>query len=229
MSLNFRTVTKLLREHFIGDIPITKNLFEQKEFLLSLKDDVKKIKGLDMSRYYHSEDKESEDIHFMVKEDHDSGYYSYQGDSFTLKFDEQNRLIVEYYTNTYGVVYQVEQIYSFIDKVKEAHDKKTARRLKTKKINKLKQQAIIAKMKEIAKEDQFDFFVREYERKLKLGVRIEGNKLVEIDIPYGKFQDILKDLRSLIKTLTELQQSGINFKLRNDSGRGYGWISHDSL
>jgi len=228
MSLNSRTVAKLLREHFIGDTPITKNLFEQKEFLSPLKDELKKIKGVDMSRHYYSKDNDPKEFYFVIQEANGSGY-SYQGDSFTIKFDEQNRLIVQYYFNVYGIVYQVEQIDSFIDKIKEAHENKIARRLKTKKINKLKQQAIIAKMKEIAKEDQFDFFVHEYERKLKLGVRLEGNKLVEIDIPYGQFQDILKDLRSLIKTLTELQKSGISFRLKNDSGRGYGWISHDSL
>jgi hypothetical protein len=230
MSLNSRSIAKILREHFIGDRPLTKNPFEHKECLLSIKDELKKIRGVDMSRYRSSLDKDSKQVHFVVQEDDDS---SYRDDSFTIKFNKQNQLIVEHFFESYGIVYQIEQIYSFIDRVKEAHEQKKARELKTQKINKLKQQAIIAKIKEIAKEDQFDFYIREYQRKLKLAVRIEGDKfdkLVEVDIPYGQFQDILKDLRSFIQTLRELQKSGINFKLKTDSGdTGYGWISHESL
>jgi len=220
----------MLREHFIGDRHLTKNLFEHKECLSSIKDELKKIKGVDMSHRRSSLDKDLEQVHFVVQEEDDSSGYYYRDDSFTIKFNKQNQLIVEDFIDSYGIVYQIEQIYSFIDRVKEAHDKKKTRELKTKKINKLKQQAIIAKIKEIAKEDQFDFYIREYQRKLKLAVRIEGDKLIEVDIPYGQFQDILKDLRSLIQTLRELQKSGINFKLKTDSGdTGYGWISHDSL
>jgi len=221
-------MAKILREHFIGETPVIKNVPEHKAFISSLKSDLEKIKGVDISSYYSSRDKDPDTVcRFSVQEEDDRFRY-YRSDSFTIKFSQENELLIKHYSDN-TIVYQVEQIYAFIDKLKVAYGEKKALRLKKEKINSLKQQAIIAKVKEIAKEDRFDFYTREYERKLKLGIRLEGG-IIEVDIPYKEFQEMLKDLRSFIHNVRELQKSGFTFKLKADSGhRGYGWITHDSL
>ncbi|MEN8216487.1 MAG: hypothetical protein ABFS56_08940 [Pseudomonadota bacterium] len=220
MSLNSRTIAKILREHFTGEIPIIKNIYGHKEFISSLKSELEKITGVEISTFSSSswDNTPERECHFSVK-----GEFSKYGDSFTIQFNQENELIIDNYRDS-ATIYQIEQIYTFIDRLKLEHENIKGRRLKTEKLNKLKKQAILAKMKEIAKEDQFDFYTTEYKTKLKIIIRVEGGKLLEVDIPYGKFQEILKDLRSLIMTVRELQKSGIIFKLKPDSGDGYGWI-----
>ena len=188
---------------------------------------LEKTTGITLSTYYSHRDNDPDRLcRFEVSDDE---FRFYNSDSFAIKFNENNELIIEHYS-AQAMVYQIEQVYTFIDRLKVEYKNKKARQLKREKINKLKQQAIVAKVKEIAKEDQFDFYVREYSIKLKLTVRIEEGKIVEFDIPYNQFQDILKDLRSVIQDIRELQKSGISFKILNDSGRGYyGWITPDSL
>ncbi|RKZ51520.1 MAG: hypothetical protein DRR16_05100 [Candidatus Parabeggiatoa sp. nov. 3] len=216
MSLHPKTVAKALQEHFTGDIPVMKAPIAHKKLMTSIKSQLEKSKGIIISIYYSRRDNEPDKLcHFEVS-DKEDGYYN--SDSFTLKFNENNELMIKHFSSR-AMVYQIEQIYTFIDRLKVEYQKKKARQLKREKINKLKQQAIVAKVKEIAKEDRFEFSVREYSIKLKLTVRIEGGKIVEFDIPYNKFQEVLKDLRSVIQDIRELQKSGISFKIRNDSGR----------
>jgi len=227
MSLHSRTIAKALREHFTGDIPVMKAPLEHKKMMASIKSQLEKTTGITLSTYYSHRDNDPDRLcRFEVSDDE---FRFYNSDSFAIKFNENNELIIEHYS-AQAMVYQIEQVYTFIDRLKVEYKNKKARQLKREKINKLKQQAIVAKVKEIAKEDQFDFYVREYSIKLKLTVRIEEGKIVEFDIPYNQFQDILKDLRSVIQDIRELQKSGISFKILNDSGRGYyGWITPDSL
>jgi hypothetical protein len=216
MSLHPKTVAKALQEHFTGDIPVMKAPIAHKKLMTSIKSQLEKSKGIIISIYYSRRDNEPDKLcHFEVS-DKEYGYYN--SDSFTLKFNENNELMIKHFSSR-AMVYQIEQIYTFIDRLKVEYQKKKARQLKREKINKLKQQAIVAKVKEIAREDRFEFYVREYSIKLKLMVRIEGGKIVEFDIPYNKFQEVLKDLRSVIQDIRELQKSGISFKIRNDSGR----------
>jgi hypothetical protein len=215
MSLHPKTVAKALQEHFTGDIPVMKAPIAHKKLMTSIKSQFEKITGITLSTYYSHRDNEPDRVcHFEISDD-DLGFYN--RDSFSLRFNENNELCIEHYHDS-AMVYQIEQIYTFIDRLKEEYKKKKARLLKREKINKLKQQAIVAKVKEIAKEDRFEFSVREYSIKLKLTVRIEGGKIVEFDIPYNKFQEVLKDLRSVIQDIRELQKSGISFKIKNDSG-----------
>ncbi len=217
MSINSRTIAKILREHFTGETPIIKNEFDQKEFISQLKSQLEKIKGVTISPYYRSswDDVQPERMcHFSVEDE--SNFYDY--DSLTLKFNQDNKLVISNYSHT-AIVYQIEQIETFIDKLKLEHENKKGHKIKKEKINNLKQQAIIGKLKEFAKEDQFDFYTIEYQRKLKVIIRINGGKKVEIDVPYQDFQNTLKNMRSIIQTLNEMQKSGITFRLRGCFGK----------
>ncbi|MEN8218340.1 MAG: hypothetical protein ABFS56_18620 [Pseudomonadota bacterium] len=223
MSLNSRTIAKILQEHFTGKTPIIKNAFEHQTIITSIKSQIEKIKGIEIPSYSNKAPKQ--ECSFLIK--NESSMYGYE--SFTIKFNQTNELIITNYWNN-AIVYQIEQIYTFIDRLKQEYDNKNARQLKKEKIKKLKQLAIIGNIKKIAKEDKFDFSTREYATKLKLIVQIESGKIIEVDIPYSQFQDTLKELRSLIQTVRELQKSGITFRLKSGSGyKHYSWITHESL
>jgi len=225
MSLNSRTIAKILREHFTGETPIIKNAFEHQAFISSLQTEIEKIKGIEKPYFYRSSSEPEPNYQFSIKDD--SSFYDY--DSFTIKFNQSNELIITH-NESRANVYQIEQIFSFIDRIKQEYDNKKARQLKKEKINKLKQLAIIGNIKKIAKEDKFDFYTREYATKLKLIVQIELGKIIEIDIPYSQFQDTLKELRSLIQTIRELQKSGLTFRLKSTAKYKHSsWITHESL
>jgi hypothetical protein len=224
---------KLLREHFTGEFPIfMKTTSEQKILISQIKAELKKIQAVRLSdHYYFSHDKDREEtiLRFTLEDDLHRYYRPYC--SLTLKFGEDDHCLIIEDSPRRALVYQVEQIYSFIDKLKAEFDQKKAQAHKTEKINNLKQQAIIARIKEIAKEDKFEFATtwREYQNKLKVMVRLEGGILMEVDIPYNGFQEVLKNLRPLIRNVNELQKLGISFKIKSDSGySGHGWITPDN-
>jgi Fe2+ or Zn2+ uptake regulation protein len=226
MSLNSRSIAKILREHFTGKTPIIKNAFEHQAFISSLKTEIEKIKGIEKPSFYRIDKEPKPKYDFSIKDE--SCFYGY--DYFTIKFNQSNGLIITH-NGSHANVYQIEQIYTFIDRIKQEYDKKNARKLKTEKINKLKQLAIIGNIKKIAKEDKFDFYTEEYATKLKLIIQIESGKIMEIDIPYSEFQDTLKELRSLIQTIRELQKSGLTFRLKSTAKKSKhsSWITHESL
>lgn len=231
-SLHPSTMGKLLREHFTGEFPISiKAASEQQALISNIKAELKKIQAVHLSEhYYFPQDKGREEctLRFSLEDDLYRYYRPYC--SLTLTFREDDHCLIIEDSPHYALVYQVEQIYSFIDKLKAEFDKKKAQAHKTEKINNLKQQAIIARIKEIAKADKFEFATtwREYQNKLKVMVRLEGGVLMEIDIPYNGFQEVLKNLRPLIRNVNELQKLGISFKIKSDSGySGHGWITPD--
>jgi hypothetical protein len=232
-SIHPSTMGKLLREHFTGEFPISiKTTSEQEQLISRIKAELKKLQAVRLSdSYYVSHDKEREEcsLRFALEDDLHRYYRPYC--SLTLKFSEDDHCLIIEDSPRRALVYQVEQIYSFINKLKAEFDQKKAQAHKTEKINNLKQQAIIARIKEIAKEDKFEFATtwREYQNKLKVMVRLEGSILLEVDIPYSGFQEALKNLRPLIRNVNELQKLGISFKIKSDSGySGHGWITPDN-
>lgn len=229
-SIHPNTMGKLLREHFTGEIPISiKTASEQKKLISQIKAELKKIQAVHLSdNYYYPHDEEREKCTLRFSLEDDSPHYYRPYCSLTLKFGADDHCLIIDGQARRALVYQVEQIYSFIDKLKTEFDQKKAQSHKTEKINNLKQQAIIARIKEIATADKFEFATtwREYQNKLKVMVRLEGGILLEVDIPYNSFQEVLKNLRPLIRNVNELQKLGISFKIKSDSGySGHGWIT----
>jgi len=139
MSLNSRTINRLLRKIFVGEMPIIKNGYEQQELISSLKSDLKKITGIDVSDSRSSFFNTDSDVICRFSMDDEESRYGF-GNSFSVKFNQDNVLTIKHYGDE-TIIYQIEQIYALIDKLKSEMDNKEARRLKKDKINKLKQQA----------------------------------------------------------------------------------------
>jgi hypothetical protein len=167
-------------------------------------------------------------------------FSQYSFDRAVLKFNDQDELIIEERWDLISTpVYHLEQIYTFADKVKresekleaislKRQEKRKVEVLKKEKIKALKLKAIVAKIKEIAREDKFEFYIdKHYATKVKLVVRLAEKEKIEIDIPYNKFQDAVKNLRVTIQTLKDLHSSGITFKIRFLSFCEPKWISYE--
>lgn len=227
MSLASRTIARIFREHFTDTSSFVKTKEEQPECIAKIKkrlgemDDVKSD-----SMTYHNHKQEVCEYRFTITRENAWG----SGATFVVKFDQNDHLIIDNYGQNTPVG-NMDLIYSFVEAIKLEHEKQQAKETKRAKIKKLKNQAIIAKLKEIAKEDRFDFRTREYNIKLKLYIRIAPGTVAEVDIPYSKFHNIMQNLRALIQTMRTLYASGITFRLKT-RGRyegNYDWISYESL
>ena len=250
ISLHNRTLTKILREQFKGETPIVKSdLLEQNELIAAIKNKLSTMDGFQLLEevYYPRYEREYKKACFF-KIPSSSKYYSHQ--EFILKFNELNVFTIEAnYKKVNSPVYDLEQIYTLTDKMKSEYKRldinyvrmqkakpkyEAAQRkrqennsLKRQKIKSLKDRAILAKISQIAKEDKFEFCLKEYTTKIKLLVRLTNIEQMEIDIPYKQFQEALQNLRVTIKTIQELRHSGIAFKIRRIGYREPEWISFD--
>ncbi|MCK5717994.1 MAG: hypothetical protein KAH77_10935 [Thiomargarita sp.] len=222
MLLYLSTIAKLLQQYFIGDSPIIKKTSEHDIFLSALKEHLilnEDIKQID--RYWDN----TSECCFKIK------VPSFIENRFlTIAFTPTNELSITIGSHTVPI-YHLEQIDTFIDRLKLEYNKIQWQHAKAEKILHLKQKAIMAKIKEIAKEEQFDFYTSEYATKLKILVRMPQNRILEVDVPYGKFQAVLKNMRDLIITIRALHNSGITFRLKSYShhDKHCTWITHDSL
>ena len=233
ISLHDSTIKKLFREQFQGEMPLIKFGAEKKVLISNINKEFSAKAGFTLLKTssYRNYRKNEAVCCFQIRSS--SKYYRDQ--EFCLKFNEQNELIIEegYWRNS--PVYHLDQIYTLGEKmeleykrVEANYLKRENNKLKKQKIKGLKHKAIIAKINEFAKEDKFEFSVEEYATKVKLLVRIAKSEIMAIDIPYNEFQDSLKKLQVTIKTVRELRDSGITFKIFSYP-KGYWepeWISY---
>jgi hypothetical protein len=186
------------------------------------------------SNYYKYRNKNHDEV-CCFKIISSSKYYCDQ--EFGLVFGEQNELIIQDRRWLDSPVYHLQQIYTLSDKMKLEYKrleknylKREGVRLKKQKVKDLKHQAIIAKINQIAKEDKLKFSVIEYTNKVKLIICLAHAEEMVIDIPYDKFQETLKNLRTTIQTIRELRESGITFEIRTYPAAYYSepyWTSFD--
>ncbi|MEK8018871.1 MAG: hypothetical protein VSS75_018530 [Candidatus Parabeggiatoa sp.] len=245
-SLQTSTVKKIFREQFKGEVPIVKYGDDKHRLISEIKQKLSTMNGFSISdRYYYprytTKTELDEICTFEVRSP--SEHYDYP--ELTVRFNEQNELIIEKWSGLNSKVYELEQIYTLFDKMtlefkrldanylknrskrKSDQVKRQNDQIKRKKIKTLKHKAIIAKIHEIAKEEQLAFYVIKYVTKVKLAISLDESEKLEIDIPYSQFQEILQNLRVMIKTIREFHDLGITLKMRRNAYRQPDWISYE--
>jgi len=243
-KLQKSTFKKIFREHFQGEVPIVKYGSEQKMLISEIKQKLTTMNSYALLDSYYPRyiKKESDELcSFEVQ----SRSTHYDSPEFTVKFNDQNELIIEQRYGLSSPVYRLEQIYTLFDKLtsefkrldansskrqsksqSKSQSKRQSDQIKKKKIKELKHNAIIAKIHQIAKEEQLEFYLIEYVTKVKLAIRLAESEMVEIDIPYSKFQQILTNLPAMIQAIKEFHELGITFKMRRTGYRHPKWISY---
>lgn len=229
--LHDSTIKKIFREHFRGETPITMPAGpEQIELLTELKNQLSTRTGRVSSI---SVSMQSGCCFEIISS---SPYYRNQG--FCVRFNERNELVIstKFYWSINSPVYQFEQIYTLIeakmpveyDRLHKLRAEQTNNVIKREKIKSLKHTAILATIHEIAKEDKFEFRIHEYENKVKLIIRLTKTQQLEIDIPYSRFQETLKNLRDTIQQIRGYYELGLTFRVRSYlRERNPQWIQYD--
>lgn len=82
------------------------------------------------------------------------------------------------------------------------------------KVRGFKAQAIVGSVRQLADELGFTFFAETDSVKLTLYVDLGGDDLIELHIPFSRFQELLPNLRQTILSLRELHGNGIRFRLK---------------
>ncbi len=226
MSLPLQTIRKLLRDHFPGDEPIRLAPDEREELAEKLRRRLGEFEGVESEQdYYRSPaDKERQVLRFSVDDPDRSHRTYYNRTDFRLLRSEDGELLIRGYYGDEARVSSFDELASLILACQERLRRRQALAAKRHKIRGFKAQAIIARVKKLAAELEFDFMTRTDTQKLKLFVRLTDDRAVELHIPFSKFEQVLPELRTAIGSLLELNATGISFKVAGRSG--WGWVSY---
>ncbi len=231
MSLNYSGIRKLFKKHFKGKNPLQIPVSEREKTGEMIR---KRLKGLkhirtDQHYYVRKEEQERTVCNFSVEEPSER-YYSYSHTEFDLLLNEQNELTIRHYRDD-ALISDLEEIFRFVSDCQEEVERRHAMAVRRKKVREFKAQAIIARVKQMAKEEKFDFYTETDTVKLKLYVRLSDKDCIELHIPFSKFQEVLPNVRETVSLIRKLHGKGIHFKFRAvhpyHIGKG-NWITHDT-
>lgn len=215
-------ISKLFRTYFTGNTPLKPDTKEMGTIAETLKKRLTGLKYLSTQNRYYRDEKKSPVFEFQIS--HPSHYH--WGMYFEIVLNEKNELAIRNYRQSVPIS-SLDEIFSFVSGCQEQVEKSLAQEAKRKKVREFKSQAIIAQVKQIAKEDRFDFYTESDTFKLKLYVKMSDKDCIELYVPFKSFQDVLPNLRSAIRSLRELYDRGIRFRNRCGSSLSE-WIRHDT-
>ncbi len=223
MGIHIRTIEKLAAEAFKNDLPLVIiDKDEQTAFLENLKKqlniDEKWI--MHISNHKGWNDKKGHYVGLSIRLKTPDGGYGFAPE---IQFNLQNELVLTYYSfrkeyycaSSHTFLKFLEQLFELY-KVAEQNQRKVD------KINALKMNSIVAKVKEIAQEDDFEYACHEEATKVNLMIKLSNRDALIIHVPYKNFQDVMQQIRPIIKTIRELTKSGITFKIK-----GFGYTIWD--
>jgi hypothetical protein len=140
---------------------------------------------------------------------------------FTLYFDKDELTLK---TGSFREpVSDTEHLIRFLEAVKKKYRERENRALKRKKLLNLKSKAIESRVRTLAEEMKFDYFLdKYYQNKVKLTIRLDDLDGIEIDIPYNRFQEVLDGVGKTVQNIAELYEKGLKFKVK--PVRSHKWV-----
>ncbi|HBQ99783.1 MULTISPECIES: hypothetical protein [unclassified Roseofilum] len=242
MSITSRSLQKLLRENISGTKPLSVNLEQAKDLAEDLLARVEPLAGAERHNnchHYHRFQRRSSTEQtpsntlcccILLEESSERWYRNHT--HLHLFMSPEQQLWVELGgERSPAPVSDLSEMVALIQAFFQRVDRQKAQAAKRQKQKDLKVQAILAQVRKIAKEDQFDFATEVDTVKLKLIIRLsDNNDYFAILIPFNQFKEVLPKLRTAIQALRETYNSGVRFTTRLK--RGYGrssWIRHQDL
>lgn len=231
MRLSTSTIKKLFREHFQAAPPWLVADMARDTLVETITRRVAGLPGLslDRHRYYASEQERARYVCSIdLKRPGEDSYY--RGTTFQLLLNEPGAFTIQHdvhrqVTDT-AVVGSPEQLVGFFMACLEVLERQDALASKRQKVRDLKAQAMVAQVRKLAREEQFDFYTKTDSVKLTLYVKIADDESLELQIAFKDFATALPNLRSTIVALRALHKQGIKFKLSGSPVHKYHWLSH---
>ena len=221
------TVRKLLRENFSGSSPLLLDE-EQAEALGQRLQE--QLAGQDLVRVKPRNPHAKQDK-MVIREIQilgGSDWHHWHHNHFDLWLDKDNGLNFGDRQHTVAVSGERE-IVDFVLACRDRMLQRKAQQSKRDKVHKLKDQAVVARVKQLAREELFDFYTEKGHRALKLFIKLSERECVELQVPYKDFEGVIPHLRGAIQSLRALHGRGLRFGVRQISGPSAPWVRHDTL
>ncbi len=211
MWLSEKKVNKLLAKYFkkIENPIIIIGEEKQKIFFSFLKKEIESLSKykLKTESDYYGFDRGDNKMIFGI--DNPYSDKTYESNKYYFYFNMENKL-------NFGSLYEnfyfdsVKNLLSFAGALEEEF--KELR--KKQKIKELRTKTILSTIKELAKEENLDYFTEVDFAKIKLNVKISDSYYMEMQIPYKNFQETLINAREIIASMKVLYKKGIKMQLK---------------
>lgn len=224
MAIHIRTFEKTIAAACENNKPlIIESQTAQQAFITALKDPLSKDKRIDhvyMGTVQNSKRPLYHRASLTIRCPRRYTYFSPD-----IQFNEQNELVItgsrfkkNYYIN------DLDSIFAVVEALHKLYIKEDQEETKKEKINALKATSMFGKLKEIAEEDGFEYAITRKKLYAVLLIKLTNRDALNIHVPYKNFQEVMQQVRPLIKTIRELTQQGITFKIQ-----GFGYISWNTI
>jgi len=224
------STAKLLKQHFPGESPMQVDLAEREQLKNNLRQKLAGMRYVTIQsphRYRYHENEERAVCDLAI--DFPNRYSSYR---FKLNVNEQSVLTITY-GETEKIISTVDEIVAFAQDCQEIVEQRYIKATKKEKIRELKEKTILAKVKQLAREERFSFYTEPGRAKFKLYIRMDNDQTLTITIPYKEFQKSVSLIRTAILTLRELHQHNVRFRSSDKSPFGRwdqeSWITPEML
>jgi len=229
MSLPKTTIAKLIRESFTEGDPMSVPPTEKKALKQRITQDIGVLEGVKITsaedKYYHrfivhgSENEYDPFITFEIvpnTTDTDSTLtrpMSYIKHEFDVYLSKKNTLLARL-NYTFVPIISLDELKEFVQACRNKLQQQAMRKIKTGRQRALKTQAILAQLKKIAKEEQFNFALETDTVKVKLYVEIAENDWVMMRIPFTRYQALLPKIQQALRAILEVSSLGIEFSTK---------------
>ena len=242
MSIDWRTIQKLMRDNISGGNPLQVSPEQAQKLAEDLLARVEALPGTQRNDHcFHrrthaipgsSDQPPPPTLHCCVlleRESQDRWYHN-QTHLHLLRYPDQHLWVDLGGTQSQAPISDVGEVVALVQAFQQRIEQQKAKAAKRQKQRDLKLQAILAQVRKIAKEDQFDFATDVDSIKLKLIVRLSGDDYFAIEIPFSRFKEVLPNLRTAIQALRQVYNSGVRFKTNLKRGyRRSDWTRHQDL
>jgi hypothetical protein len=209
-------VRKLFREHFTGNSPIQVDPRQRAALIKQWRARLGKIEGVRLTNHPGDRDSRSPTwVRFTIPDPNASQTY-YRSDELRLECSDDGELVCafgKFDREVSSVVSDFEELEHLVAEVLRRYVKRHAGEAKRAKVRSMKSKAIVARVKALAKEEQFDFATSMDTQKLRLFVKLSSQHMIEIHIPFTRFEKVLPQLQETIRTLRSLYADGLRFKM----------------
>ncbi|KAA5545359.1 hypothetical protein FYK55_06820 [Roseiconus nitratireducens] len=217
MKLPSQSIRKLFRENFSGRAPIPVDRADRLALSRKWREQIEDIDGVRVTHHPGDRDSRSRTLcRFTIPEPGADQAYL-RRDELRLEFDDQARLVLNSYRQRQcehtALVSSVEEIRDLVRDVLQIYAHRRAGERKHQRVRQLQSNAILAKVRQLALEDEFDFATVTDDATLRLFVQVTPEDALEIGIPMQQFDRLLPRLREAIAALRGLYDEGFRFKV----------------
>jgi hypothetical protein len=226
MSFTTATVRKILRETLVGGQPLR---VEPQQIVPLGQQIIETLRGQPMVHLDPYRSKDGLVCQFSLVGPGVKPYDHWKILNFKVHVDQDERLTISLWRES-AAVSELGEIFSLVARCQDRLLRQQAQRVKQEKVKSLKSQAVIARVKQLAREEKFDFSTDTSPRFLKLYVKLSERECAELQVPFKDFEAAVPHLRGAIQSLRGFHACGMRFGLRQLSGYARrDWVRHESL